>query len=97
MTFRMKKTITVSQVTESGCSLGVETREMDLFFRVEGVSVMDSGCWARLHAGISDSAMQFYGEYPVRINTSTDEDVLSQARSQIMALPDFTGAGDVDG
>ena len=94
MIFRMKKTIAVSQVTESGCYLGVENREMDLFFRVEGVSVMASGSWARLHAGISESAMQFYGEYPVTINTSADEDVLSQARSQIMALSDFAGAGE---
>ncbi|EPJ7507824.1 hypothetical protein WJD77_001750 [Klebsiella pneumoniae] len=88
----MKKTITVSQVTESGCSLGVETREMDLFFRVEGVSVMDSGCWARLHAGISDSAMQFYGEYPVTIYTSSDEEVLNQAQNQIMDREEFSGA-----
>ncbi|HBS6467954.1 TPA: hypothetical protein RRD31_000893 [Klebsiella pneumoniae] len=92
MTFRLKKTITVSQVTESGCSLGVETREMDLFFRVEGVSIMASGCWARLHAGISDSAMQFYGEYPVTINTNSDEEVLNQAQHQIMNREEFSEA-----
>ncbi|HIH9672201.1 TPA: hypothetical protein ACYVCL_003236 [Klebsiella pneumoniae] len=92
MTFRLKKTITVSQVTESGCSLGVETREMDLFFRVEGVSVMASGSWARLHAGISDSGMQFYGEYPVTIYTTSDEEVLNQAQNQIMDREEFSGA-----
>ncbi|VGH76614.1 hypothetical protein [Klebsiella pneumoniae] len=92
MTFRLKKTIKVSQVTESGCSLGVETREMDLFFRVEGVSIMASGCWARLHAGISDSAMQFYGEYPVTINTNSDEEVLNQAQHQIMNREEFSEA-----
>lgn len=96
MAFKCIRSLRLSQVAESGCNLGAETRELTLFFKVDGVSVRDSGNWAQLHAGMNDGVYQFFAEYAVEIETTSGKNILEQAESQIMQLPAFDGATSVN-
>lgn len=88
--FKQNKELDLSQVTESGCNLGIQRRAVDLFFKVDSVNITSFGAVAYLFAGISIDNLQFYGFYNVSLEG--DGSALSQAETAIMMLDEFSGA-----
>ena len=92
MSFTIKETKSVSLVDASGNVVGSSTLDIELTLKVAQVVVLEDSTVAQVHASSSTVASgdlegtaiwSFYGSYPVTIDMSSSDSIISQAETQV--------------
>ncbi|HEI2760463.1 hypothetical protein PCS91_20970 [Escherichia coli] len=89
--FSHESEISVNLVSETGCVLGSETRNLLLYFEVKSLNISGTTCTASLFAGTNKDSLQFYGAYSTEVDLQSGG-INDAVESHIMALEEFSGA-----
>lgn len=92
MSFTITESKSVSLVDASGNVVGISTLDVELTLKVAQVIVLENSATAEVHSSSSSVASgdlegspvwSFYGSYPVTLDTSSSDSLISQAETQV--------------
>lgn len=92
MSFTITESKSVNLVDASGNMVGTSTLDVELTLKVAQVVVLEDSTIAQVHASSSTVASgdlegtpiwNFYGSYPVTLDTSSADSIINQAEAQV--------------